>query len=210
MKKYEWRKNDKDMYLPKKNPVLLSVQTFNYYTIEGQGNPNSEEFSKRIEVLYQLSYGIRMIHKTEFKPNNYYDYTVFPLEGIWDLVDPSIGFSSDNKENLKYKIMIRQPDFVDTKLAKENLERIKTKKNNPLFDSVQFESIVEGDVVQIMHEGPYDNEPESFAKIDTYLKLHELQRKSLIHKEIYISDARKTAPEKLKTVLRVYVEKIQS
>ncbi len=206
--KYEWRKNDKEIYLPKTKAVHLVLPKFNYYTIEGEGNPNDPEFSKRIEVLYQLSYGIRMSHKTEFKPKDYYEYTVFPLEGIWDLVDPSLGFSPDNKENLKYTLMIRQPDFVDEKYAQENLMRVKEKRNNPLLDEVKFETIEEKEVVQIMHIGPYDDEPESFKKIDAFLKENNLRRSTLVHKEIYISDVRRTAPEKLRTVLRVYVERI--
>lgn len=99
MEKYEWRKSDKAIYLPKNSPVLTHIPTYNYYTIEGEGNPNDASFSAYIEVLYALSYGVRMVHKTAFKPQDYYEYTVFPLEGIWDLMNHSLGFS---KDNLKY------------------------------------------------------------------------------------------------------------
>ncbi len=102
--------------------------------------------------------------------------------------------------------MIRQPDFVDEVFANENLKRVKAKKSLPLLDKVKFEAVSEGKVVQMMHSGPFDDEALSFAIIDEFLKQHNLIRTTLVHKEIYISDFRKTSSDKLKTVLRVYVK----
>lgn len=206
MEKYEWRKKDKSIYLATKKPNLLKIPKYKYYVIEGFGNPNSLEFSEKISALYSLSYGIRMSYKTENIPKGYYQYTVFPLEGIWDLIDHSKNFSIDDKDNLKYKIMIRQPDFVTREYALENIQRVKSKSFNKYHDLVRFEELDEGLVVQALHIGSFDTEEETIKIIEKFLLDNNLERTTKIHKEIYLSDFRRTKEENLKTTLRVYVK----
>src|SRR5690554_4309809 len=116
--KYEWRRSEKAIYLPKTKPELIVVPNAKYFTITGNGNPNNEEFSKKVEALYQASYGVRMMHKTNFIPKGYFEYTVYPLEGLWDLTDEGRNKEVLDKNDLVYKIMIKQPDFVDEKVFK--------------------------------------------------------------------------------------------
>ena len=145
-------------------------------------------------------------HKLKFL-SNYYDYTVYPLEGVWDLDEnaKANGMKVLDKNSLVYTIMIRQPEFITEEIAYENLNRVKRKKPNELLDIVKFENIEEGACVQMLHQGSYDEEPESFKKMALFAAEHNLRRKYHFHREIYLTDARKTTPEKLKTVLRFQV-----
>ncbi|WP_317310612.1 GyrI-like domain-containing protein [Clostridium thermobutyricum] len=110
--KHEWRKHEKDIYVPKKKPEIIDVQNFKYITITGKGNPNEDEFAKKVEVLYSLAYAIKMMPKKGYIPDGYFEYTVYPLEGLWDLTHEGKKLKELNKDCLVYKIMIRQPDFV--------------------------------------------------------------------------------------------------
>jgi hypothetical protein len=206
--KYEWKKNDKALYLPKNHPEVLTIPPMKFFMLKGKGNPNNESFSETIGVLYSLSYGIKMMPKKGKTPEGYFEYTVFPLEGVWDLAEEARGLKILDKDSLIYTIMIRQPEFVTDELAQIVIENTKLKKPHPLLDSVQFGSIDDGLCVQMLHCGSYDNETESFNKMEDFCKDNNLSRLSKIHREIYISDFRKTEPEKLKTVLRFKVEKI--
>ncbi|SFF31498.1 hypothetical protein SAMN05216378_5919 [Paenibacillus catalpae] len=204
--KYEWKKNDKQLYLPKNVPSVIDVPAVNYFMLSGKGNPNQADFEEAIGVLYSLSYTVKMMPKKGITPEGYFDYSVFPLEGIWDLEEEARHAAVLDKDKLIYTIMIRQPDFVTEALALEVIETVSKKKPHPLLGKVTFGQLEEGLCVQMMHHGPYDDEPESFAKMEQYCDEHHLKRISKLHKEIYISDARKTKPEKLKTVLRFKVE----
>lgn len=209
--KHEWKKQEKTLYLPKNKPELVTVPSFNFFTIDGKGNPNHEAFAEAIGVLYSLSYGIKMLPKKGIIPSGYYDYSIYPLEGIWDLSDEGkatqiLDAHSLDKNELVYKIMIRQPDFVTTELAMDTIETVSKRKPHPLLETVKFEAIEDGLSVQILHNGPYDNEPESFERMIQFCLENNLERTKLTHREIYISDARKTAPEKLKTLLRIAVK----
>jgi len=205
--KHEWRKSEKEIYLPKTKPEHILIPAFNYFTIKGKGNPNNEFFGEYIGALYAVSYGVRMAYKGDNPPKGYFDYTVYPLEGVWDVGDKEKhikeGFS---KDNLIFELMIRQPSFVDVKFAKETIERAKAKKPHELLEKVEFKSIDEGNCVQMMHIGSYDDEPQSFRKMEEFCEENGLMRKSMLHKEIYISDPRKSQPEKMRTVLRFKVE----
>jgi hypothetical protein len=202
--KHDWKKNDKAIYLPKDKPELITIPAFNFYSIEGKGNPNDSFFAEYIGVLYSLSYAIKMSPKQGFAPKEYFEYTVFPLEGVWDIDEEAKGnFNGTiDKNSLVFKLMMRQPDFVTIDFAKEAMERTKKKKPHDLLHSVKFEKIEEGLCVQMLHLGSYDREPESFKKMETFAQEKNLKRISHIHREIYLSDARKVAPEKLRTVLR--------
>ena len=206
--KHEWRKKEKEFYLPKNNPLKIQIPEFKFFTIEGKGNPNSDTFPEYIGVLYSLSYAIKMSPKKGIEPNGYFDYTVFPLEGVWDINEEAKKTFDGklNKNDLIFKLMIRQPDFVDEKFAKKILELTKEKKPHKLLDKIKFEKLTDGDCVQMMHLGSYDNEPESFKLMEDFAEKENLKRISKVHREIYLNDARKTTPEKLKTVLRFKVE----
>lgn len=203
--KYEWKKQEKQLYLPKNNPEVIKIPKFKFYTLVGKGNPNNEEFSEAVGVLYSLSYAIRMLPKKGIVPEGYFEYTVYPLEGVWDLAEEARGKEKLDKDSLIYTIMIRQPDFVTEQLAKDIIEKVKLKNSNELLDKVKYESIEEGLCVQMMHLGPFDSEPESFELMENYCNENGLKRLSKIHREIYISDPRKTQADKLKTVLRFNV-----
>ena len=205
--KYEWKKNDKQFYLPKDKAESIFIPKFNFYSIEGKGNPNDAFFAEYIGVLYSLSYAIKMCPKQGFAPKDYFEYTVFPLEGVWDITEEARHSFNGiiDKNTLVFNLMIRQPDFVTADFAMEVIERTQKKKPHELLAKVKFESIEEGQCVQMMHNGSYDNEPESFKKMEVFALENNLTRISKIHREIYLSDARKVAAEKLKTVLRFKV-----
>ena len=205
--KYEWRKADKSIYLPKTKPEVIEVPQMKYFMLEGKGNPNDQEFSEAIEALYTVSYAVRMSHKSEVTPDGYYEYTVFPLEGIWDIEEEARGQDILDKNKLIYTIMIRQPDFLTDELAQIIIEKTKDKKPNKLIEQIRYDSLNEGLNVQMMHIGKYDDEPESFKLMEEFCYENDLVRIDKRHKELYISDFRKTAPDKLKTVLRFKVKK---
>ena len=208
MSKHEWKKKEKDLYLPKKNPELINVPSFQFAVIEGEGNPNSEAFSQCVAALFAFSYTLKMgLKKYEDKPANYMDYAVYPLEGIWDLNKEARENydGSFNKDDLVFKLMIRQPEFVSNELFNEFLELTRSKKAIPMLEKIFLQNIEDGKCVQMMHIGPYDDEPASFERMELFCKDEGISRTHKSHREIYISDFRKTAPEKLKTVLRFKV-----
>lgn len=203
----DYKKDYKALYLPTTAPVILEVPSMPFVVIDGQGNPNGPLFAQVTEALYAMSYAVKMSYKRKDSepPQGYYPYKVFPLEGIWDLVDPTLGL---NKDNLKYRLMMRQPEFLTAELFIDFLATLKQKKTNPYFDQLRFETITDGLCCQIMHLGSYDSEPESFEKIAAHIALKGYNRSNKTHREIYLSDPRKTAPDKLRTVLRVQLESL--
>ncbi|MBK7093992.1 MAG: GyrI-like domain-containing protein [Saprospiraceae bacterium] len=210
MQKQNYRKDQKQYYQPGIKPGLITLPSLKFFIIQGQGNPNDEFFGDYIQVLYALSYAVKMSPRQGKTPEGYFDYTVFPLEGVWDILDEAkADFTGTiDKNTLIFNLMIRQPDFVSIEFAAEIIEHTKYKKKLPLLEKVKFESIEEGMCVQMMHIGPFDDEPQSFQKMEDFNSEHGLKRISKLHREIYLSDPRKTAPEKLRTVLRFQSEKI--
>ena len=204
--KHEWRKKEKYYYLPKTNPEIVNIQELKFIQIKGCGNPKSEEFSQKVGTLYSLSYAIKMMPKKGITPKGYFDYTVYPLEGIWDLTNEARDYEIFDKNNLVYTVMIRQPEFVDETVFKEAIEILKKKNNNPLLDEVEFVSIEEGICVQMMHIGSFDEEYKSFEVMKKFCKDNNILIKNKAHREIYISDFRRIPKERLKTVLRYRVE----
>ncbi len=201
--KIEYKKNYKELYLPKQTPSIIEIPAIPYIMIDGKGNPNGEEFALVVAALYSLSYAIKMSYKQEIVPEGYYEYTVFPLEGIWDLFDKDKPLT--DKNNFKYTLMMRQPDFLTPEMFEAFLEQTKRKKSNLYLDSARFEILEEGLCCQMMHIGSYDDEPASFEKMEAYCENNGYKRIYKIHKEIYLSDPRRVAVEKLKTVLRFKV-----
>ncbi|MDK2951544.1 MAG: hypothetical protein PWQ77_1209 [Kosmotogales bacterium] len=205
--KYEWRKMEKNFYLPKKKPGIIEIPKFNFFSVSGKGNPNNEFFKEYIGVLYSLSYAIRMSPKNGYAPDDYYEYTVFPLEGVWDISEEAKkNFSELNKDDFVFDMMIRQPDFVDETYAEKIIQITKKNKPHELLDEVKFVSIEEGKCVQMMHMGSYDSEPKSFKMMAEFTSEQGFKRSSKKHREIYLSDPRRANPEKLKTVLRFRIE----
>lgn len=207
--KVEWKKTEKELYLPGIKPVLAVVPPMKYFCISGRGNPNDQPFSDKISVLYSLAYGVRMMPKSGFVPEGYQEYTVYPLEGIWDLTEQGRQEKTLAKDQLIYKIMIRQPDFVTDEIFHMVLDKAAKKADTtvgPLLSEATLETMEDGLCVQMMHIGPFDAEPESFLRMDQFLGEQGLVRRTMTHKEIYLSDFRKTKPEALKTVLRYFVK----
>ncbi|MGL5328834.1 MAG: GyrI-like domain-containing protein [Peptostreptococcaceae bacterium] len=203
--KHEWRKKEKNYYLPKTKPEVVNIERFKFIQIKGEGNPNSEEFSERVGTLYSLAYAIKMMPRKGITPDGYFDYVVYPLEGIWDLNEKGRNSEVFDKDNLVYTIMIRQPDFVTADVFNKAMELVKEKKKNVLLDEVEFSTIEEDLCVQMMHIGSFDEEYRSFEIMEQFCLDNSLLIKSKAHREIYISDFRRTAEEKLKTVLRYRV-----
>lgn len=203
--KHEWRKHEKGLYMPKQKPEILTVPEQKFLMIKGQGNPNDEEFAEKIGVLYSMAYAIRMMPRNGHTPEGYFEYTVYPLEGLWDLTEEGRKLDTLDKDQLIYTIMIRQPDFVTKEVVDMAFESVRKKKPHKFLDEVKFSAIEEGLSVQMLHVGPYDNEPETFKVMIEFIKENNLEIVTLVHREIYLSDARRVEPAKLKTVLRYRV-----
>ncbi len=202
--KYEWKKTEKNIYGVKQIPKIEDIPAQNFIMIKGSGNPNMEDFSNRVSVLYSLAYSIKMLFKKTIKDEDsekITDFTVYPLEGIWEEWE---GEKAD-KSKLRYTIMIKQPDFITRDIFEKALEEVKKKKPNNLYDEIVFEVLKEGRVIQVLHIGSYDDEPESFEKIEKLVSKMGLSRIGNSHKEIYLSNKNRTAKDKQKTVLRYSV-----
>lgn len=198
--KHEWEKHEKELYAPKEIPQLISVPKQKFFMIKGKGNPNDEDFSERIGILYSLSYAVRMMPKKGFVPEGYFEYTVYPLEGVWEAGDTS------DKSTFSYTIMIRQPDFVTEEVVNKAFEIVNVKKPNPLLKEAYYGKMEEGLSVQVLHIGDYDDEPKSFEKMIEFMNENNLEKIGETHREIYLSDARKVERNKLKTILRYMVK----
>lgn len=201
--KHEYRKHEKNLYCPSNEPRLLDVPSMNYIAIGGTGNPNTVEFSSKIESLFTIAYTLKMFEKKGVSIKDYNDYTVYPLEGVWDLSEKGRLENILNKDELVYTIMIRQPWFITEDLFKQAVE-ISKYKNIDIQD-VYWKVINPSKCVQIMHIGSFDSEPLSFNKIQEFCDLNGLKRNSHMHREIYLSDFRRTKQESLKTILQIDV-----
>lgn len=205
--KHEWKKEEKELYLPIKKPHLITIPKFNFILIEGKGDPNtSQEFSAAIGALYSASYTIKMLPKKGIIPQGYEDYVVYPLEGLWDLPENTKEFDKLDKSQFIYKIMIRQPEFVTEELFNDVLKTLKAKSDDEMVNKLKFVSLEDGLCVQMLHIGPFDDEAKSFLLMDEYANENGYKRIGKNHREIYISDFRRAKQENLKTVLRYWVE----
>ena len=202
--KQEWKKVHKDLYGIKAQPVLLDVPEQSFIMLDGEGNPNAADFSERVGALYSLAYAVKMNYKKSAAGQTVDDFAVYPLEGVWR--QKTAGAEKLDKDNLAYTIMIAQPDFITPEMWQDALAKTCIKKPNPLYEEVRFERMADGKSVSILHVGRFDDEPASFAKMDNFCQEHGLQRSSDTHREIYLNNANRTAPEKLKTILRYAVE----
>ena len=203
--KYEWRKQEKNLYGVKQTPIIVEVPKQKFILIKGKGNPNETDFSDRISALYSVAYAIKMLFKNAMKnktDSEITDFTVYPLEGLWEKVD---GKELD-KSKLEYTLMIKQPDFITQEIFTEALENVKKKKPNALYDEMSFREIEEGKSIQILHVGSYEEEPKSFEQMNEFARKRDLTRIGDFHKEIYLSNKNRTSEEKQKTILRYSVK----
>lgn len=208
---FDFKKEYKEFYMPKNKPAIVTVPKANYIAVRGKGNPNEEggAYQKAISVLYAVAYTLKMSYKTDYKIDGFFEDVVPPLEGFWWQEDVK-GVDYGNKDSFNWISVIRLPDFI----TKENFDwavSTATKKKKLDCSSAEFLTIDEGLCVQIMHIGSFDDEPESVAKMDAYLveKGYENDlNDTRLHHEIYMSDARKVAPEKWKTVIRHPIKKV--
>ena len=203
--KYEWRKTEKAFYLPKeKGPHRIDVPEMKFFAVEGAGSPAGEEFQAVVGLLYTLSYAVRMMPKSGWTPPDYREYTVFPLEGVWRMDTDAWRGGALDKTKLKYRLMIRQPLFVMPDVAARAMESARKKVPAGLLERASFEPFTDGVSVQMLHVGPYDTEPETFAAMDAFLNANGLVRTERTHREIYLSDPRKVTPDKNRTLLRYF------
>lgn len=207
---FDFKKEYKELYLPKNKPELINVPRVNYIAVRGKGNPNDPdgEYQQAIEILYAVSYVIKMSHKTDYKIQGFFEYIVPPLEGFWWQDDIS-GVDYGNKDAFHWISVIRLPDFVTKRDFKWAVQAA-AKKKNLNCGKAEFLTVEEGLCVQMMHIGPFDNEPESVAMMDAFLEDQGYENDitaERLHHEIYISDKRKSAPEKWKTVIRHPIKK---
>jgi len=209
-KAFDFKKEYKDLYMPKDKPVLIEIPAMNFIMVNGSGDPNNNpDFEQAVEQLYGLSYTIKMSKMKGNQPKGYFEYIVPPLEGLWWIEEG--GFSFEKRDNWKWTLMIRQPEFVNEEVFNWACDELMKKKPELSTENVRFAAYDEGLCVQIMHIGPYSTEPETMKKIDAFIAQKGLRDRVGIggkHHEIYLSDPRKSKPENLKTVLRHPVARI--
>lgn len=206
--KYEWCKQAKDLYSTKQQPRILTVPAQRFISLHGVGNPNGPEFQQRVQTLYPLAYGLKNAYRQYAveSASEVTDYVVFPLEGVWSLTKKGQQLDHLDKNEFSYDIMIQIPEFVPADLIQPTLDQVIAKKELTLGDQVEIKEYPEMLVAQILHVGAYDDEPASFAKIDQLVASTGHQRLSKIHREIYLSDARRVEPARLKTILRYRIK----
>lgn len=213
MAAFDYKKEYKDLYLPKEKPCIVDVPAMRFIMVDGKGDPNTSPLYKEaVEVLYSLSYSIKMSKKSGTQPEGYFDYVVPPLEGLWWFEDNTFdGSVIGRKDEFSWVMMIRVPEFVTPEVFATARESVAKKKPGLDTSKARLEDFTEGLCAQIMHIGPYDDEPRSVAVLEKFI--HENGCRTEMsgmrqHHEIYLGDPRKTAPEKLKTVIRHPIVKI--
>ena len=207
---FDYKKEYKELYKPKDKPSIINVEKANFIAVRGVGDPNSEnsEYKQSISLLYPIAYAIKMSKKGDYKIDGYFDFVVPPLEGFW-WQEGIKGVDYANKDSFNFISLIRMPDFVTKEVFEWAIEET-TRKKKEDFSKVEFFTYDEGLCVQCMHIGPYNDEPITVEAMHEYMieQGYELDiTDERFHHEVYISDVRKTSPEKLKTVLRHPIKK---
>jgi len=202
---FDFKKEYKEFYMPKNRPEIVTVPAANFIALRGRGDPNEEggAYQQAIAVLYSVAYTLKMSCKTDYKIEGFFGYVVPPLEGFWwqDGID---GVDYGDKASSNWISVIRLPDFV-TKPDFDWAVQQATKKKKLDCSAAEFLRIDEGLCVQVMHHGSFDDEPATVKLMDEYIAAMGYKNDfsdERLHHEIYLSDARKTAPEKLRTVIR--------
>jgi len=202
---FDFKKESKEFYLPARKPSIVTVPKMNYIAVRGEGDPNESDgaYAKAIGLLYGIAFTIKMSRKTDYRMHGYFDYVVPPLEGFW-WQDGIQGVDYAHKDAFQWISVIRLPDFVQPEDFAWAVQEATAKKKMD-FSAVEFFPYEEGLCVQCMHVGSYDEEPATVETMNQYLieqgYVTDINQERM-HHEIYLSDARKTAPEKRKTVIR--------
>lgn len=203
MDKFDLPKKYKTYLTAKTKPELVQIENAQFISICGKGDPNDKPFADRIEALYSTAYALKFVYKAKNK-----DFVVSKLEGLWwfdekKYAGKTITTASVDvpRNEWEYRLLIRLPDFVTKEDLDNAIETVVTKKNLQLASQLEFYTMTEGKSVQMLHVGPFSNEPQSLQQIGTFIETNRLTRNGL-HHEIYLSDFRKTSPDKLKTILR--------
>ena len=226
---FDFKKEYKEFYMPKNKPEIVKIPPMNYVAVRGKGNPNVEcgDYQQAISILYAVAYTLKMSYKTDYKIEGFFEYVVPPLEGFWwqgeqhpvdaemrtdrtDRRENVKGIDYSNKDTFNWISVIRLPDFIPEKDFAWAVQTA-TKKKKIDCSPAEFLTIDEGLCVQIMHQGSFDSEPATVALLEDYLKEQGYENninEQRLHHEIYISDARKVAPEKWKTVIRHPIKKV--
>lgn len=202
---FDYKKEYKEFYLPKNKPQLVTVPPMNYIAVRGKGDPNEPdgEYQRAMGVLYSVAYTLKMSYMTDYQIDGFFQYVVPPLEGFWWQAGRE-GIDYTNKASFEWVSAIRLPDFV----TEENFAwAVRTAEQKKKLDcsKAEFLTMDEGLCVQMMHHGPFDDEPASIALMDEFLAQNSYENDFTDirrHHEIYLSDARRVAPEKWKTVIR--------
>jgi hypothetical protein len=205
---FDFKKEYKDLYMPKSAPLLINVPAMNFIMLEGRGDPDGIEYQNAVGTLYSLSYAIKMSKMGGNQPEGYFEYVVPPLEGLWWCDGGAYDLS--RRDSWCWISMIRQPEFVTDEVFVWAVETANKKKPGLDYGKARLATFGEGLCVQMMHTGPYADEPETLARLHEFIEQNNLKNATGIerkHHEIYLSDPRKTAAEKLKTVLRLPVER---
>lgn len=207
---FDYKKEYKEFYLPPKKPQIITLPPMNFVAVQGKGDPNDPEgeYQAAMEILYGIAYTIKMSYKGSHKIEGFFEYIVPPLEGLWHQPDMD-GVDYAHKETFEWTSMIRLPEFVTREEFDWAVREATTKKKMD-FSKAEFFVYDEGLCVQCMHIGPYDTEPETLAQMDAFAAEQVYATdfsQGRFHHEIYLGDPRRTAPEKLKTVLRHPIRK---
>jgi hypothetical protein len=208
MDKIDLRKQLKYLYAPSAKKVeLVEVPAFKFAMVDGKIEPGkapdtSQEFQEAMEALYGISYTLKFMSK--LRKVDPIDYTVMALEGLWWVEGGKFDFNK--KDNWRWTVMMMQPDHITPEMYQEALQQLKKKKDTPAITKLRFESFQEGLSIQIMHVGPYAEEPQTIEKMKAFARENGYTLRGK-HHEIYMGDPRRTKPEKLKTILRFPVEK---
>ena len=202
---FEYKKEYKEFYLPKDKPSIVTIPKMNFIAVRGSGDPNEEdgEYKKAIGLLYGIAFTIKMSKKSDHRIDGYFDYVVPPLEGFW-WQDGASGIDYAHKENFRWISVIRLPDFVTRSDFEWAIAEATAKKKQD-FSKAKFFTYDEGLCVQCMHIGSYDDEPATVRRMHDFIENEGFVTDisdARLHHEIYLSDARKVAPEKLRTVIR--------
>lgn len=207
MDKLDYKKEYKDLYQPPSKPMIVDVPEMTFIAVDGSGDPNvCAEYKEALEILYGLSFTVKMSKMNGTQPEGYFEYVVPPLEGLWyaDGVDFN-GMNVADKSKFRWISMIRQPEFVTEEVFEKAKEILSAKKPQLDLSKTRFMRMTEGLCVQIMHKGPYDGEPRSIEKMQEFIAANGYSEDfsdGRMHHEIYLSDPRRCAPERLKTVIR--------
>ena len=207
---FDFKKEYREFYLPKAKPEIVTVPLANYVAVRGEGDPNVEggAYQQAIGVLYAVAYTLKMSYKSDHRIDGFYEYVVPPLEGFWQQ-DGVQGVDYTNKAAFRWISVIRLPEFITREDFAWAVETASKKKKLDC-SRAEFLTVDEDLCVQIMHLGPFDEEPASVARMDTYIAENGYENDfggARLHHEIYLSDARKVPPEKWKTVIRHPIRK---